>query len=304
MKFGIDIGHNAPPDTGARGIIQEDVLTKRVGTRVIDKLRKLGKEVINCTPSRASTVVDSLSQRCETANFNKVDVYVSIHFNDFNGSADGTEIYVGGDAGARIARPILKNIAALGFRNRGIKDGSHLYVIRNTEMPAILIECCFCDSRTDMQLFDADKMSDAIVQGLTGQLPTPDSGKETSILKLQQALNRLKITDQNGKPLVEDGSLDPETTSAIQKFQSIVGIAATGSPDQTWEAINLILSKPILRPNHAAGSVVRYLQSRVGIDIDGIYGADTVDAVKKFQSENDLTADGIIGPQTWAKLIG
>jgi N-acetylmuramoyl-L-alanine amidase len=31
MKFGIDIGHNSPPDTGAVGIKSEDVLTTDVG---------------------------------------------------------------------------------------------------------------------------------------------------------------------------------------------------------------------------------------------------------------------------------
>lgn len=35
MKFGIDMGHNCPPDTGATGIKQEDALTKAVGTQLI-----------------------------------------------------------------------------------------------------------------------------------------------------------------------------------------------------------------------------------------------------------------------------
>ncbi|WP_327330961.1 hypothetical protein [Calothrix rhizosoleniae] len=39
-------------------------------------------------------------------------------------------------------------------------------VLRNTVMPAILIEGGFCDSKRDMSLFDAEKMADAIVRGL------------------------------------------------------------------------------------------------------------------------------------------
>ncbi|MGD1805243.1 peptidoglycan-binding domain-containing protein [Dapis sp. BLCC M126] len=36
--------------------------------------------------------------------------------------------------------------------------------------------------------------------------------------------------------------------------------------------------------------------------VDGIFGVATEEAVKKFQKFNDLTVDGIVGPQTWATL--
>jgi N-acetylmuramoyl-L-alanine amidase len=66
----------------------------------------------------------------------------------------------------------------------------------------------------------------------------------------------------------------------------------------------LILAKRIIRPNHAGGTVVRYLQYRVGVETDGIYGPQTEAAIKKFQQQNGLVADGIVGPNTWQKLIG
>lgn len=62
MKFGIDSGHNCPPDTGASGIKFEDNLTLDVGNRVIAKLRALGNEVVVCRPSSARTVTESLSK--------------------------------------------------------------------------------------------------------------------------------------------------------------------------------------------------------------------------------------------------
>lgn len=80
MKFGIDIGHNCPPDTGAVGVKKEDVLTKDVGTRLMTKLSAAGHSVINCTPNTAATVGDSLRKRVDKANANFVDVFVSIHF--------------------------------------------------------------------------------------------------------------------------------------------------------------------------------------------------------------------------------
>jgi peptidoglycan hydrolase-like protein with peptidoglycan-binding domain len=39
------------------------------------------------------------------------------------------------------------------------------------------------------------------------------------------------------------------------------------------------------------------------IAVDGIFGPKTEDAVKAFQQSKGLSADGIVGPQTWPKLI-
>ncbi len=39
------------------------------------------------------------------------------------------------------------------------------------------------------------------------------------------------------------------------------------------------------------------------VAVDGIFGPNTESAVKAFQQSRSLTSDGIVGPQTWAKLI-
>ncbi|MEM7726833.1 MAG: N-acetylmuramoyl-L-alanine amidase [Cyanobacteria bacterium P01_A01_bin.45] len=313
MKFGIDIGHNAPPDTGATGIKFEDNLTLDIGNRVMDKLRALGHQVVDCRPKNVNSVRSSLSQRVRNANISPVDIFVSIHFNAFNGKANGTEIYATSSKGKKIASSVLKEILKIGFFNRGVKNGSHLYVVRNTNMPAILIECCFIDSAKDMSLFDSEKMANAIVQGLTGKLPStpvkvvPDGTKnpDKSVLRLQQSLNRLGITIVDGKRLAEDGDYGPNTKSAIKKFQKITGIQMTGiAGNTTWDGINQILAKTIVRENHASGIVVRYIQYRLGVEIDGIYGALTKTAIRTYQRNIGLYPDGIIGSLTWKKLIG
>lgn len=168
MKFGIDIGHNCPPDTGAVGIKKEDDLTKAVGTKLMQKLSAAGHSVINCTPTTAASLGDSLRKRVNKANTNNVDIFVSIHFNAFNGQANGTEVFAISNGSKAIAKSVLNEILKLGFRNKGIKS-TPFFVIKNTQMPAILVECCFCDSRTDMNLFDAEKMAEAIKDGLIGE---------------------------------------------------------------------------------------------------------------------------------------
>ncbi|MEC4806698.1 MAG: N-acetylmuramoyl-L-alanine amidase [Jaaginema sp. PMC 1079.18] len=312
MKYGIDMGHNASPDIGAASRFgREDDLTKKVGTQVIDKLKALGEQVVNCNPSSASSVLNSLIQRVQKANNERVDVYVSIHFNSFNSSANGTEVYATSDAGRRIAQPVLNNIVGLGFFNRSIKNGSHLYVLKNTNMPAILVECCFIDSEKDMKLFNVDAMSNAIVKGLTGKLPIvkppviPAPIDKAEILKLQQTLNRLQIRDSNGKALVEDGITGAATESAVVKFHQIMGVDGGKTAGAvTWKLLAEVEAQPVLRPNHAEGSAVRYLQFRLGDTIDGVYDESSADFVRQFQRQQNLIADGIVGPNTWSRIGG
>lgn len=168
MKFGIDIGHNCPPDTGALGVQKEDDLTKAVGTHLMQKLKAAGHTVVDCTPKSANGVNDSLLRRANTANANNVNIFVSIHFNAFNKKACGTEVFGISNASKGIAQSVLKEIEKLGFKSRGVKS-TQLMVLRKTQMPAILVECCFCDSPTDMAIFDAEKMAEAIKVGLIGE---------------------------------------------------------------------------------------------------------------------------------------
>ena len=52
------------------------------------------------------------------------------------------------------------------------------------------------------------------------------------------------------------------------------------------------------------GEDVKKLQIKLGVDPIGKFGPKTDAAVKAWQSRNGLTADGVVGPNTWAKLMG
>ncbi len=166
--YAIDIGHNAAYDTGAVGIKAENACNKEVGTLVISKLRALGFTVVDCSPTRTPTsTTDSLQQRCDAANAAHADYFMSIHFNIFKGTAQGSEIYIGSDKMKSKATQVLANLASIGFVNRGILDNSRgLYVLSNTDMPSMLVECAFLDSVSDMAKYDANKIADALVNGL------------------------------------------------------------------------------------------------------------------------------------------
>ena len=317
MKYGIDIGHNCPPvDTGAVGIRKEDELNKEVGIRVMEKLKALKHEVVYCTPSYASSLTNSLYRRINQANEEKADIYVSIHFNA--GGGQGTEVFAISKEGKEIAQRVVEEIAALGHVNRGVKDGSWLYVLKNTKMPAILVEGAFVDSKEDMEKFNSERIANAIVKGLTGSFfEEKEIEKEVEIekdikpptklllTKIQRALNILNVLDSAGKKLIEDGVMGEKTVSAIKRFQSIVGLSINGTVDaNTDEALVNILNKPVLEIGSKNIIANRYIQWRLNVTVDGIFGNDTKKAIISYQTGRRLKPDGILGNITWTKLIG
>jgi murein L,D-transpeptidase YcbB/YkuD len=55
--------------------------------------------------------------------------------------------------------------------------------------------------------------------------------------------------------------------------------------------------------NGSTGDNVKYLQAALGdLKVDGIFGALTEKAVRKFQRQQKIQVDGIVGAQTWSRL--
>lgn len=57
------------------------------------------------------------------------------------------------------------------------------------------------------------------------------------------------------------------------------------------------------------GDDVKKLQTELnkygyGLDVDGSFGQKTNDAVRDYQSKNGLSVDGVVGNNTWGKLVG
>lgn len=171
MIVGVNCGHTVSGTTGsgASGYIDESDETRAVGYKLMDYLRRNGVTVIDCTNDYASTVSENLSQIVAKANAQALDLFVSVHFN--SGGGKGCEVYTYNGEVFTQAELVCENMAELGFVNRGIKDGSNLYVIRKTNARAMLVEVCFVDTKTDVDLYNsigAEKIAEAIGDAVIG----------------------------------------------------------------------------------------------------------------------------------------
>lgn len=205
--YNVHAGHNFKVP-GASGIFSETEEDRKVKDAVISKLRQLGNTVYDCTDNDGVTQSQNLTNIVRNCNAHNVDLDISIHFNASDGNGHGTEVYLYGNGRHREAgERIVEEIAKLGFRNRGIKDGSRLYVVTNTNALALLIECCFCDNAEDAKLYNAESMANAIVRGITGQTAqstqptkTPTNGKHEIVIECTaDVLNRRKEPSLNAE---------------------------------------------------------------------------------------------------------
>ena len=179
MRINVHAGHS--PDgkvaCGAIGLIKESTENRAVKDKVITKLQSLGHTVYDCTVDDGKNQSDVLQKIVSKCNAHDVDLDVSIHFNsgasdrNGNGQTTGTEVFIySSSSGAKVyADNICRAISALGFKNRGVKVNSGLYVLKNTKADALLIECCFVDDTDDVKKYDPESMATAIVKGITGQ---------------------------------------------------------------------------------------------------------------------------------------
>ena len=175
MKIFINPGHEPKLDAGACGNgLREADVTLRIGRRVENYLRAVGYDV-------KLFQFDGLDEICDAANYWNADLFISIHCNAANGSAQGTETFTsGGTKSLRLADCIQNQlISSLPVVNRGVKTANY-YVLNHTDAPAVLIETAFIDNPSDAKLLleREDDFARAIARGVTDyfqcEKPLPD----------------------------------------------------------------------------------------------------------------------------------
>ena len=165
IKIYIDQGHNPQsPNAGAEGngVIEQD-LTYEIGIRLYDLLRSNGNfdvRISRPTPetSLGTTNASSLRIRVDEANVFGADYFISLHANaSTNSSVSGSEVLVYDEpsVAGELGEDILFWLNRItGLRNRGIVERPGLYVLRKTQMPAVLVEMGFISNQNDASLMN------------------------------------------------------------------------------------------------------------------------------------------------------
>lgn len=146
MKIVIDQGHGGSDPGAAGGGLTEAVLTGQLGLIVVEKLSGYEAEVIIAPRG-------TLLERADFANSAGADFFVSLHVNAGGGTGYESHIHPGAsEKTLAIAQSMHSLLSAFyiekGFTDRGLKR-SNFAVLRETNMPAVLLENLFLDNAGD-----------------------------------------------------------------------------------------------------------------------------------------------------------
>ncbi len=165
----IDPGHGGSQPGACNGTRQEKDDTLAMSLKLGEKLEKLGYTVAFC---RIEDVDDGLMSRAAKANAGDFDMFICIHRNSYNSSANGVEtLYETNDAlDKAFAQAIQNKFVALGiFTDRGLKPRDNLVVTNNArdDLPTCLVELGFIDTVKDNTAFDTyfDEIALAMAEG-------------------------------------------------------------------------------------------------------------------------------------------
>ena len=159
----LDAGHGGR-DPGALGLTG---LTEKECTLYIAKKCEeiLKAHNINVKQTREDDSYLSLSDRAQIANKTNAKYFISIHVNSADiSSANGTEVFAlgKGGEGEQLSSSVLNNIIKItNLANRGIKF-ANFAVLRETDMPAILVEVCFISNSSEEELLKSDSFKDKV----------------------------------------------------------------------------------------------------------------------------------------------
>lgn len=169
----IDAGHggNEP------GASKQGVNEKVIDLKIVQKLKAMldKEEKIGVYYTRLDDTNPSLASRVELANKAEADLFISIHNNSTRGGVlskvHGTEVMYDEKKDARqsknFAQICLEEVAAAcGSVDRGLVEGNSIYIIRNSEVPAALIEVGFMTNSEELEKLNTDEYQKKTAEGI------------------------------------------------------------------------------------------------------------------------------------------
>ncbi len=179
----IDAGHGFP-DNGAvsESGIYENEINLEIAKKLEKQLKKAGMTVImtrkdsnSLSTSKTNNKREDLNKRVGIRDSSDADLFVSIHLNHFSDSRySGAQVFYGsGNEESELAAGILQsNLIKLVDPNnkRTPMKSDGIYIIKNTKIPSVLVECGFLSNPNEAKLLNTSeyqkKLSSALYCGI------------------------------------------------------------------------------------------------------------------------------------------
>lgn len=160
----IDAGHGGHDNGGQWGKVYEKHLALDTAVRLENNLKRMGFQTVM---TRRSDYFISLPQRVAIGNRHKNAIYVSIHYNyTWKQHVSGLETFYYSREGQRLAQYVQKSLVR---RTRTVDRNAKFaryYVIRNSKLPAILVEGGFVSNVKDRERMKTGNYREAIARAI------------------------------------------------------------------------------------------------------------------------------------------
>lgn len=237
IKIYIDQGHNPEnPNAGAEGNgFREQDLVFTIGLELADILRGQGYDVRLSRPTADTQLgtsnATSLAARVNDANSWGADYFISLHANASTiPTASGSEalVYRLGSRAAELGEDILDELEeTTGLEDRGVIARPNLYVLRRTQMPAVLVELGFITNEGDANLMAnrPDLFARGIANGINEFLDT-----DMAVMAAVTPGDSRSVIRDDAQPLTYAEFLQKNPYSGFLKIQAFRGNQAFPVP--------------------------------------------------------------------------
>ncbi len=275
---------------------REWTLNSRICEKIENKLLAYtGYDLIRLDDTTGNKDI-ALKKRTDAANNFGADFYLSIHHNAGinGGTGGGLETYTYKKASVQsiqwqdaLYKALINHTGLKGNRSDGTRY-ANLHECRESNMPCVLIECGFMDSKTDVPIILTDKFAEQVADACVEVIVSKGKLKKKTADKTEVKKDN-KVLDWQ-KAAIKDGF----------KF-SKYGAAGKWGSECEKVAKEAVCKK---RLTYKYKNLTKIVQNAVGVEDDGKFGNGTKTAVIKYQKKHGLTQDGAVGLATWKKILG
>lgn len=302
FKLALNAGHGMNT-AGKRCLKKLDKSQTRewyLNSRICDKIEEKLKPYADCSilrlDDRTGQKDISLKKRTDAANAFMADFYLSVHHNAGinGGTGGGIEAYVYTGASKEsvewqnaLYAALIERTDLKGNRADGRKK-ANLHECRESNMPCVLLECGFMDSKTDVPVILTDTFAEAVAAACVGVIAERAALKKSEVKDTAQKVKANKVLEWQ-KAAIRDGFSFPKY-GADGKWGS-----------ECYEVAKVAICKK--RLTYKYKNLTEIVQKAVGVKVDGKFGSKTKKAVKAYQKKNKLLIDGCVGVSSWKKIL-